>query len=165
MLVRAFKLFARSTRAEGFWRFKFRLFRCYNSKLTYCKNFRKIGWFLGHFAGNLKSAKKERNWNTPLLFRDLGGILSSCQQSRVANNKSSQFRYKKIAKGLAHTWSCNEGELSGFFQLKYLWKEKSINRPNRFDMPSFEIANTLQLVVHVCVIRIVQITFGVSVII
>ena len=65
MLVRAFKLFARSTRAEGFWRLKFRLFRCYNSKLTYCKNFRKIGSFLGHFAGNLKSAKKERKSNTP----------------------------------------------------------------------------------------------------
>ena len=69
MLVRAFKLFARSTRAEGFWRFTFRLFRCYNSKLTYCKNFRKIGWFLEHFAGNLKSAKKERKSNTPLKSR------------------------------------------------------------------------------------------------
>ena len=67
MLVRAFKLFSRSTRAEGFLRFKFSLFRCYNSKLTYCKNYRKIGWFLGQFAGNLKSAKKERNWNTPFM--------------------------------------------------------------------------------------------------
>ena len=72
MLVRALKLFAGSTRAVSFWRFKFRLASCYNSKLTYCKNFRKIGWFLGHFAGNIKSAKKERNWNTPSLYFHIG---------------------------------------------------------------------------------------------